>query len=553
MEQHWIYVKTAAGESAMQKRRRLAHRDLRTVLMQVDGVTSVAALKRQIGDANLVESSLGELERLRLIEKRWMPEDGAARGEGAATILTPTAWRRSEPLQADWLTAWRERLALWQRRRQTRRDEKDFLRAYEVNTSEDSFAPVRLKPIRRGRRQRRNWLLRGLGFLLLLAACLALVVTLFPYERYRHDVERHLGNSLGEIVSIGGIGFSYRPYPNITLEGVSIGAACTVAAIRAVPAISSFLGREWVIEHALLEGMTIHRQGIGLSAKWFSGAAGDGIRLRRAVLERLSVEVAGARLGGLNGELKADAAGRVVKVSLHDEAHGLRIDATPSGSGYQLALRGQSVKLPLAPELVFEYLEAWGDVDGDGLRLDRIDGRLFGGGVAASTTLEWSNGGRMLVEATLSSISLNRAAKLAASEFQAEGELSGKFRIEAQAADLAQLADNLHIDGQFATGRGRLDRFDFMEALRTTRSTRGGYTRFEHLSGTSRSTRSGLHLGDLRVDAGALQVTGYLDVSRNQVVKGKVDLDLRGSVIRAKTSATISGDLANPRLQSDRR
>lgn len=544
MEQHWIYVRTAAGETAMQQRRRLAHHDLRNVLVQVDGVTSVGALKRRIGDGNLVESSLSELERLRLVEKRWVPEGTEGQGEGSATIVRPTAWRRSEPKEGGWLTTWRERLALWQRRRQARREEKAFLRAYEVNAAEDSFAPVKLKPIRRGA-ARKNWLARVAGGFLLLLLGLALLLAAFPYGYYRPGVEQRLGAALGETVSIGGIRFNFLPYPSISLSGVAVGAGCQVGTLRVVPSLPSLFGEDWVIEHAQFEDLTLNSRGIVSSARWFSGA---GMTLRRAGIERLSVELAGARLQGLKGQMQVTADGRLAKILLRDETRGLRLEATPGKTGYKLFLSGHSVRLPLAPEVIFEYFEARGEIGGDALHLDTVDARLYGGGLAASAVVDWSRGGRLAAEVAFSNASLNRLAKVVSPSFLVEAEMNGKFSIEARAADLAQLGDTLRFEGQFATGRGRLDRFDLMEALRGTRPTRGGYTRFERLSGTLRGDELGLHFGNLRIDAGVLQARGSLDIDRSEVLKGGLELELRDPLLRARTSAAIAGDLVDPQL-----
>ncbi len=551
MEQHWVYVRTAAGESALQKRRRLAHHALRNVLLQVDGVTSVGALKRLIGDGDVVEGSLAELVRLRLIEKRWLPEAATA-GADEAALLRPTIWRRSEPREGGWLTAWRERLAHWQRRRQARRDEKAFLRAYEVNAAEDSFAPVKLKPIRRGPRPIKNWLGRVAGAVLVVLACLVLLLFAFPYDRYRPELERRLASAVGETVSIGSIGFNVQPYPNLSLRNVAIGVDCDVNAIRVVPALMSLFGRALVVEQAQFEGMTLRGQGLARSSRWFVGGSADGITLRRVGISSLVVEIAGARLEGLSGEMQTSPGGREVKLLLRDAARGLRLLATPVESGYTLLLTGNAARLPLAPDLPLDYLEASGSLGVDALRLDRLEARVYGGGVVASLVADWARGGHLLAELTLTHTDLARLAKVAVPGLLIDGDLSGKLRIAAMAPDLAQLGDNLRVDGEFVATRGSLDRFDLVEALRATRPVRGGSTRFDRLSGTVRSDERGLRLGNLRLDAGVLQARGYVDIDRSDALAGRLELELRGPARLARSSAAVLGKLADPRLSTGR-
>jgi len=554
MEEHWIYVRTAAGEATIQRRKRLAHRDLRALLARVDGMMNVGALKRQIGDGDLVERSLTELERLRLVAKSWVPERAEETVDRYSTPTNPTVRRRTAPLGGAWLKRLRDRSAAWARGRQARRDERAFLRAYEVNTAEDNFAPVKLKPIRRGPKQRKNWLARGVVSLLLLAGCALLLIVSFPYGRYRQEVEQRLSSALGEPVTISEIGFSLQPYPNLTLGGVGIGIGCQVGAIRLVPAPLSLFGKDWVIEHAQFENLSLRRQGIASSARWFTAASGDrgSIALRRASIERMSLDLDGARLDGLSGEMQMSPAGRVVKILLHDEARGLRLEATPGNSGYSLILTGNSAKLPLAPDLVFETLEAHGDVSADGLRLDSFEAGLYGGSVSATATLDWSHGARLVAEAALRHTSLNRLAKAISSSFSIDGEISGKFHFDAHAVDLSRLGDGMHFEGAFAAGRGQLNRFDLMEALRATRPTRGGYTRFDGLTGALRRDELGLHLHNLRLDGGALQATGVVDIDRSEMLKGRLDLELRGPVVRARASAAVGGNLAEPQLLTGR-
>jgi len=552
MEEHWIYAKTAAGKATLHRTGRRTQRDLRALLNKVDGVSNVGVLKRQIGDGDLVERSLTELERLRLVEKRGATKETI---DSSATSAHASPRRRARPLGGAWLKRLRDRGSAWARRRQARRDERAFLRAYEVNTADDNFAPVRLKPIRRGPKQRKNWLARGAAGLLLLVVCALLLIAVFPYGRYRHEIEQRLSGALGETVTISEVGFSYQPYPNLTLRGVAIGSACQVGAIRLIPAPLSLLGRDWVIEHAYLENLNLSGQGIASSARWFAAAsaAGGSFALRRASFGRLSLEVDGARLDGLSGEMQMSPAGRVAKILLQDEARGLRLEATPSGSGYSFVLKGNAAKLPFVPDLMFETIEAQGDISAEALRLESFDAGLYGGSIAATALVDWSHGARLVADAALRHTSLNRLAKVVSPNFSVEAEMSGKFRFEAQAASLARLGDSLHFDGTFAAGRGQINRFDLMEALRGTNLTRGGYTRFDALNVAARRDELGLHLRVLRLDGGALQATGVVDVDRSESLKGRLDLELKGPVLRVKAYTSVGGNLAEPQLSTGRR
>ncbi len=70
MDSDLIYAKTASGEEAVQKRTRLMQRNVRMVLILVDGQSTVADLCQKTNNPKLTESALAELENNGLIELR---------------------------------------------------------------------------------------------------------------------------------------------------------------------------------------------------------------------------------------------------------------------------------------------------------------------------------------------------------------------------------------------------------------------------------------------------------------------------------------------------
>ena len=62
MDRNLIYAKTPIGDEAVRQSTRVVQRNLRMVLVQVDGKLSVAELGAKIGDARMVENALRELE-----------------------------------------------------------------------------------------------------------------------------------------------------------------------------------------------------------------------------------------------------------------------------------------------------------------------------------------------------------------------------------------------------------------------------------------------------------------------------------------------------------
>ena len=62
MDQKLIFAKTPIGDEAVRQSTRVVQRNLRMILVQVDGKLTVAELGVKIGDPRLVEGALSELE-----------------------------------------------------------------------------------------------------------------------------------------------------------------------------------------------------------------------------------------------------------------------------------------------------------------------------------------------------------------------------------------------------------------------------------------------------------------------------------------------------------
>lgn len=75
MDPNIIYVKTTSGEEAIQQRTRVIQRNVRMVLILVDGQSSVADLCRKTGNPQLTENALTELEKGGFIELKLEQHD----------------------------------------------------------------------------------------------------------------------------------------------------------------------------------------------------------------------------------------------------------------------------------------------------------------------------------------------------------------------------------------------------------------------------------------------------------------------------------------------
>ena len=573
MDDDLIYVKTQAGEAVLRERTRLIQRNLRMVLIIVDGLATVGELKRRLGDGNMVEPALAELEGLGLIETLPAGSGGEPRGRDAGKAPPGGAepWRqtvpgdlgdsshRHAPAQAERRPgrfgrvagAFCQRLSQWRQTQRAESEEKAFRKVYEMPTEADTIEQIKLKRVRRGPKRvigRPLRLLIGLAGGILL---LALVAMLFPYQSYQPEMERRLSRALRDPVKIGQVHFSFLPYPNLTLERVSVGAEpyATAAVIRIIPSLLSLFAATPILSDVSLHGVLIRSQGLLRSGRWFSGVDGAGaIAVRGVHLETLAVEVGDATVGGLSGSVRMAATGGVDRILLQNAEHTLSVTVVPSVAGDRLSVTGNGWALPFKPGLRFGYLEAEGEITAGRLWFSKIDGQMYEGIINGTALFDWAHGISLVSDIDLKHGNLARLFTALNPDLALEGDISGKLHLESRAASFGGLLDRLRVDGDFVVARGVIKRFDLVEAVRSGRPTRGGYTRFERFSGSLQLAQEGYHLSRLNISSGPMQAVGDLDIDRNRQLRGVMEVSLKGTATLVRGSVQIAGTLRDPRL-----
>ncbi|MBI3140992.1 MAG: AsmA family protein [Rhodocyclales bacterium] len=591
-----VFVKTGQGEAAIRQRARLDQRHLRNVLIMVDGRSTVSELTERFGDADGMAQSLAELERDGFIEDvaRTVseaasppstdtppgpipvlsipimaagpplaePEAAPMPGTAAAFVigmpeyesvppppLAPPRNREADAAKkgAGWIAALGWHLAALIGRGDDSRKKKRRRRGPQVAS---------IKPIRLGRRAYVHWSVlaslgtAGLALLLLLAAWL------FPYERYRPEIERWAAAAFNDRVAVGGIGFSLLPRPNITLRDVRVGQLpyLTAAALRVTPDFFSLSGKNPVIRGIELDTVSVKGPGLARLAQMGAGRADAGMELRRVTLKALRVELGEAVFEEVGGEAELAPGGALKRIRLHNADSSLKLDVAPKGSGYRLAILGSKWVMPFSPGLTIDHLEAEGELGASRLELSKIDGKAYGGLIEGKGWVDWSGGAVLAGQVDLQRLDMAKLLPELNPRLAGEGELSARLRLEGRAEAVGGLGEALRADAGFTLRRGALKGFDLVEAVRVAGRvpTRGGATRFEEFSGNLRLDRQAYRLSELRLNSGPLRAGGHVDIGKDERLNGVMDVELRGSAALVRVPVAVSGTIRDPLLRGKR-
>ncbi|MDT3735719.1 MAG: AsmA-like C-terminal region-containing protein [Denitratisoma sp.] len=614
MDKKTVFVKTKEGEEAMRQRTRLVQRNLRSILIMVDGQTTVAELSRRFGDKNAAEAALAELlaggfiaEQLDQLDftkvqppelKKEPVEDVP---ELTSQITPPPAQNplpapppaaeppplqpvieeieltapeyeslppparpvpRPQPERAAAGAGWMGRIkTLFAKpekpaiRPQPEKEKRKAERQEEEYEGE-SIGGADLEPIRRGRKFNIGWPVLALSAVVGIPVLLVLTLLLYPYGRHLPAIERNASAYLQAPVKVGDIGFSFLPRPHIALRNISVGkdeAPLSIASVRAVPDFFSLLGERKVFHELTFSKIAVKDAGLGKLA--LAAAGSPPAEIRHISLRELSLAAGDARLGGLNGEIKMTASGTVETIQLSNSDASLKVDLQPQGEAYRVAATGNNWTSPFNPKLTFQWLEVQGELRPASLALGKIDGRAYEGLVEGKALLGWSGGATLSSDLELKRLSADKLLTALGSALSAEGELSARLKLAAKAGSLGKLAEALHVDGTFEMKRGTAKGFDLGEAVRNTGRgpTRGGETKFEQLSGTVDVDPKDCRLGNLHLVSGLLTAGGSVGIARSGSLGGAVNVELKSSAATLRVPLAVGGTTKDPMLTPSRR
>lgn len=591
MNENAVYVKTEAGEEAVTKRT-IVQRNLRSILIMVDGRTPVGSLAQQFGDPLIVEGLIGELEHRGLVRR--LDAVAGAEVEDRAELssmlvdiedlvsqpITPVAddIRRAHeksstpesPVLEEFAMALPELTAPAAAGAAAPAalptdDVRSAIRRAMMSASaaEPAHADGPEGPLRRlfnlfagrvGSSERRGppgslWRRLFIGlvvFLLLLVA----TFFLYPYNRHLPHIEELATELLGHPVHISSVSPSLLPEPSIALEGVTVGARrqLQIGAVKLLPRVSTLLSERTVLREIRIEnaGLDVsflpdlsRRQDINWASRW--------VKVERVRVVESSLTLFDGAIGKLAGDLALDDNGVLTRLSLNTPNGGLKLQGVNESGVWKVSMTALGWETPGHPSLLFDVFEAQGTLSSRRLQLDKVDVKLYDGYATGTVGLDFGDAPHFEGQVMTSRLGLAGLLKVLAPTLRLTGDLSMSLALSAQGGDFETLRRNLRGNGTLRVQRGHIERVDLVQAVRIPRpgGVRGGSTRFDRLEGEATVDGSGLSLARVVMESGLVGAQGALRLADGRL-DGRLDVTLQGSATTVRAPVAVEGPYADP-------
>lgn len=557
MDPNLIYAKTPTGDEAVRQSTRVVQRNLRMVLVLVDGKVSVTELSAKIGNPRLVENALRELEEGGYIAPTleavsiWEESRNAARNESPQSVVSALSeFSTFGPKSIGAANS------------QTTQSAASNFSSFGKpilptanGISATNNAPERVSS-RAPDTDDQSETRRFSGLRLVMLSGLAIVVTLvavmlfYPYEQFKPSFEATASRLVDAPVRIGGVALGLFPSPHLKLTGVELGSPADgrIAEIRVSSPLSLLGGAPHKISRIDISGASLPASRL-VSLPMFHGEAfGDGsIEVSRIHVEQAQISLGeNLALSDIYGKVEFRSDGKIEKALFETADRSLLVETIPSAAGIGLNIEGRAWK-PAGSSIVFASLQAKGLLQKEKLFVENIDTTFLGGLLRGNWLLDWSDGLSMAGDGSVIRLDCRKVSEEFAPSLKIEGDMTGTVRLRSVGRDWETLWRNAEAMLTTEITRGVLYGVDLGEAARRAGGSevQAGNTKFDRLRSTISITPKQVVGREVRMDAGMVTANGHFVGERTGHVDGSMVVTLQTSVSSQRAAVHVFGMLPN--------
>jgi uncharacterized protein involved in outer membrane biogenesis len=298
------------------------------------------------------------------------------------------------------------------------------------------------------------------------------------------------------------------------------------------------------VDRLNLEGVSAAQDVLPRLAGWVTGPQGSAqsVDVKRVTLKAAKLEVPSVALPTFDADIRLGPDGVRMATLRSNDGH-LDVEIMRAEDGIKVQARGRAFVMPLGPGLEFADLSADAVVRGSQMQVTQLSYSLYGGQGKATGTVEWGNGWAVDANFELQRVELETAMQALQVAIASEGALDAKGRLASHGASLDTLLDGSRVEATFMVRKGNLSGLDLVRALQSPSrdGVTGGKTKFDEMSGNFSMAGGRYQYNGVKLQSGALNGNGQLDVAPDQDVNGRAYIELRSSASAIRGNFRITG------------
>jgi hypothetical protein len=365
-------------------------------------------------------------------------------------------------------------------------------------------------------------------------------------------VEKLLSENINEPVTIRKIYASLWPAPHLVLNDITIGSAADIRidTIRVLPVLGTLFDETKVLRYIKISGLTIGQDNLHRPAQWLAASKHGHLKFNRILLEKTAVSIHELELPAFDGEVDLTPTHDIQSVILNTNNHKTTISIIPRNGTYAVDLAAEDWPLPIGPPVFFDELHVTGVMDGNQFNFSQIKGRLYGGNLKASMSLNWAREWLASGNFKLSEVDMGKLSSAINGQASVDGPVTSSATFSLKADEFTKLPHHPEINANFSIDEGSINNIDLGKAMRASdKNAIIGSTHFNILTGKLALSNGNYQLTHLVLKAGQLNATGQVNIQENQDLSGIIIISLATKSRQMQSRLNLSGTLASPSLK----
>ena len=436
------------------------------------------------------------------------------------------------------------------RRARQEKEAKAKLKAEEKARPKKIRSPIMLS----------KWVFKSIKALLILTPITAMLIVgllhLVSLSILVKPIEKLASGSIGEPVTVKEVHATLFPRPCLILTDVAVGSGADVriGTVNMLLDVSTLFEEVKVLKSLEVGTLTLTPADIGRQVQWVNAASkADKLKIEQITLKQVSFTVPGIELAPFDGKIARTPSGEFSNVELVSTDRSLTLLLTPQNGSCAVKLTASIWQPPLVKQLELDEVTATGVISQSQASFSQIEAKAYGGTIKAQGKVDWSERLSASGNFELTKITLPRALSAFGASASMDGTLNATATFTSRADQALKLAEAAEVNANFEVLGGKVNGIALIYAVMAGPSSNpppdADSTRFDTLTGKLQFKDGQYEYKKLVLKTDQFHARGNLDIAPNHNVSGKVSADLTSKSLRRQASFSISGEVADVKLQ----